>query len=76
MGLSFTRLVNPRIGIVAGASEILHMSEQMTLSVLHPQPAEVNPNREKGNRRLVPGPMVNGQRFDQNKATSIEDFVE
>ena len=53
MRLTFTRLVNPRIRIVARTSQIPDMPEQVSLSILHPQIPELNPNREKSNRRLA-----------------------
>jgi hypothetical protein len=48
----------------------------MSLSILHPQVAELNSNRKKRNRRLPPGPTLHRQPLDQNKPTAIENFVD
>jgi hypothetical protein len=52
------------------------MPEQVPLSVLHPQVAQMNPNREKRHRRLTRGPPFNWQPFYENKPTSIENFLD
>ena len=76
MSLTFARLVDARVWIPTGASEIFNMTEQVSGCVLHAQVAEMNADREKSNRRLVPGPTLDRKAFDQNEATSIEHFVE
>src|SRR5215207_3442279 len=74
--LTFTRLVNPRIRIIARTSEVSHMPEQVPLRILHPQVAEVRANYEKRYRRLPLGPALDWQSLDQNKPTPVEHFIE
>jgi hypothetical protein len=76
MGLAFARLVDARVWIAAGASEIFNMTEQVPGSILHPQVAEMNTDHEKGSRRFAPGPTLDRKTFDQNKPASIEHLID
>ena len=76
MRLPFTRLINPRIRILARPPQIPDMTEQMSLRILHPQVAELRANRQKSNRRLPPGPTLHRQPLDQHKPTPVQHLVE
>src|SRR5689334_16840211 len=76
MRLALARLVDSRVRIVARPAEIANVSEQVSLSILHPQVAELRADCQKRRRRLSPGPTLDGQRSDQHKPTPVQHFVE
>ena len=72
MGLTLTCLVDSCMWIVAGASLVHHMTEQVSVSVLHPKRAQVNADRQKCNCRFTFGPTLDRQGSNQNKPATIE----
>jgi hypothetical protein len=76
MSLPFTRLIDARVWIVARASKVSDMPEQVSCRILHPQVAEVDADDKKRNRCLACGPTLNRQSFDQNKPSAFEHFIE
>jgi hypothetical protein len=76
MRLAFTRLVDTRIRISARAPKILNVPEQVSVSVLYSQMAEVNTDNKKHSRRLASGPTFDGKTSYQDKPTTVEHFVE
>ena len=74
--LAFSRLVNPRVWIQAGAPKIPNVPKQVPVSVLHSQAAKVNSNPKKRNCRFALGPTLNRQGLNQHEATAAEHFVQ
>ena len=75
VGLAFTGLVNPRMGIRAGAPKVPNVSQQVPRGILHPQAAKVNPDPKKRNCRFAFGPTLNRQGLDQHEAPAAENIV-
>jgi hypothetical protein len=76
MSLPFMRLIDARVWIVARASKISDMPEQVSFRILHSQVAKVDADDKKRNRGLAFDPTLNWQPFDQNKPKAVEHFIE
>jgi len=76
MSLPFTRLIDARVWIIARASEVSDVPQQVSFRILHPQVAEVDADDKKRNRRLPFGPTLNRQPFDQSETSAVEHFIE
>ena len=76
VGLAFTGLVNPRIGIEARAPKILNVPKQVAIGVLHSQLAKVGADSEKRNCRFAFGPTLDWQGLDQHEAAAAEHLFQ
>jgi hypothetical protein len=76
MSLPFPCLIDSRVRIIARASKVSDVPEQVSFRILHPQVAQVDADDKKRNRCLAFGPTFNRQSFDQNKPASVEHFIE